>query len=351
MAAHNARKPLNQNAPAPTGIATLKEAARRWLCVVLEHAGWIGRELGLCLSLSYRPDAGLAEGYCIALRWRLRPTVPVAGQIDMNALAGYGVKPISLMSALSRSGLGEDFPRATRWLWRLLEELPADVWTNGQPPTARLVGDWWKATDMLRGCLASTWAWMDDDFSDVEGLPEGIASIFKRGGFPELSDDELAELGAWLKANASEVYHGLDRSNLAKASRMEEAKTCLWAIYECSTTLRRAATPGAGAGDTEQERRAETVWLPQDDADDKKEVPPQPDSRCAPMNKTQIAARILNRTDVKNVRSRDISKMMGKCDLRCEGNGKWSIRLDRAVLSGEAISRLEMPQWPPQQQA
>ena len=239
---------MNQNAPAPTGIVALKEAARRWLCVVLEHAGWIGRELGLCLSPSYRPDAVLADGYCKALRWRLRPTVHVAGQIDMNALAGYGVKPISLMSALSRSGLGEDFPKATRWLWRLLEELPADVWTNGQPPTARLVGDWWKATDMLRGCLASTWAWMDDDFSDVEGLPEGIASIFKRGGFPELSDDELAELGAWLKANASEVYHGLDRSNLARAPRIEEAKKCFWAIYECNTTLRRAVAPTVSQG-------------------------------------------------------------------------------------------------------
>ena len=360
MTAHNARKPLNQNSPAPTGIVALKEAARRWLCVVLEHAGWIGRELGLCLSPSYRPEAMLAKMTCQALKHVLRPIVGVPGPLDLNALRGFGVAPVSLLSGLSRSTLGEDFPRAVRWLWSMLERLPSDDlvdraglddWVDRDWLDSSLVGDWWKAIDMLRGCLASTWAWMDDDFSDVEGLPEGIASIFKRGGFPELSDDELAELGAWLKTNASEVYHGLDRSNLAKAPRMEEAKKCLWAIYECNTTLRRAVAPGAGAGDTEQEPRAETVGLPQDDADDKKEVPPQPDSRCAPMNKTQIAARILNRTDVKNVRSRDISEMMGRCDLRCEGNGKWSIRLDPAVLSREAISRLEMPQWPPQQRA
>jgi hypothetical protein len=73
--------------------------------------------------------------------------------MDVNALAGYGVEPISLMSALSRSVLGHDFPRATDWLWRLLEALPADLWTGRKPPTEGIVQDWRTATEMLRGCL------------------------------------------------------------------------------------------------------------------------------------------------------------------------------------------------------
>ena len=199
MPAPDARKPSNQQPHKPTGIETLNEATRRYLCTVLEHADWIGRELGLCLSASYRPDAVLADGYCKALRWRLRPTVRAdrqigvgqvdgvhkvmrlgqgqqglvlqAGeQIDMDALAGYGVEPISFLSMLSRSGLGEDFPRATSWLCRLLDQLPADVWTKeGQPPAASIVEDWRKATEMLHGCLASRLAGMPDDFADVEG--------------------------------------------------------------------------------------------------------------------------------------------------------------------------------------
>jgi len=73
--------------------------------------------------------------------------------MDVNALAGYGVEPISLMSAVSRSVLGHDFPRATDWLWRLLEALPADLWTGRKPPTEGIVQDWRTATEMLRGCL------------------------------------------------------------------------------------------------------------------------------------------------------------------------------------------------------
>ena len=169
--------------PAPIGNEALYEATRQYLRRVLEDAEWIGDELEHCRSPYYRPpDAVLADQYCKKIRWQLRPTVQADGQIgvgqvegvykvirlgrgqqglgfqagekiDMDALAGYGVEPISLLSMLSRSGLGENFPRATNWLWRLLEALPADLWRSGKPPAESIVRDWPKATEMLRGCL------------------------------------------------------------------------------------------------------------------------------------------------------------------------------------------------------
>lgn len=283
MPAPDARKPSNQQPHKPTGIETLNEATRRYLYTVVEHADWIGRELGLCLSPSYRPDAVLADNYCKSLRWRLLPTVRAEGQcgvgfvdgcyrvlrpgrgqrgqaalqpgeqIDMEALAGYGVEPISLLSALSRSVLGEDFPRATSWLCRLLDQLPADVWTkDGQPPTASLVEDWRKATEMVRGCLAS-----------------------------------------------------------------------------------RLAAPPAAKAETKEQPWADDAPLP------------QPESRCAPMKKTEIAARILNKTTTKGIRPRKIKAKLEHCGLRDEGNGLYSIRLAPTFLSAEEIERLNTPEWPP----
>ena len=70
------------------------------------------------------------------------------------------------------------------------------------------------------------------------------------------------------------------------------------------------------------------------------------ESRCAPMKKTEIAARILNRTD-KDVRPREVADKMKNCRLRDEGNGKWSIILNAAHLSREEIDRLNMTKWPP----
>jgi hypothetical protein len=73
----------------------------------------------------------------------------------------------------------------------------------------------------------------------------------------------------------------------------------------------------------------------------------QPESRCVPMAKNEIAARILNKTNAKSVRPRTIAAMLNKCGLRDEGNGKWTIRLDPNFLSVEAISNLRMSNWPP----
>lgn len=178
------RREKKPQTPAPIGIeARLNEAAREYLRKVLENAEWIDSELKLCLSLHYRPpSAVLADGYCRALQYYLRPVVQADGalgvrqvdgvykvmrlrrgqqvlgfqlgeKIDMDALAGYGVEPLSLLSMLSRTGLGEDFPRATNWLWKLLEDLPADLWRSGKPPAESIVRDWPMATEMLRGCL------------------------------------------------------------------------------------------------------------------------------------------------------------------------------------------------------
>ncbi|MEI7837852.1 MAG: hypothetical protein WCK05_15735 [Planctomycetota bacterium] len=74
---------------------------------------------------------------------------------------------------------------------------------------------------------------------------------------------------------------------------------------------------------------------------------PSPESRCAPMKKTAIAARILNKANTKDVRPRSVGKMLAKCDLRDEGNGNWTIRLDAAILSAEVIDRLNTRDWPP----
>jgi hypothetical protein len=74
---------------------------------------------------------------------------------------------------------------------------------------------------------------------------------------------------------------------------------------------------------------------------------PPPD-RCVLMTKTEIAARILNRRRIKDVRPREIAQKLAKCLLKDEGNGKWSIRLDVPdTLSADELERLRMPEWPP----
>lgn len=73
----------------------------------------------------------------------------------------------------------------------------------------------------------------------------------------------------------------------------------------------------------------------------------EPQLRCAPMKKTEIAARILNRLTVKDTRPREVAKMLNECDLRKVGNGKWSILLDSTILDAGTIERLKLPQWPP----
>jgi hypothetical protein len=76
-------------------------------------------------------------------------------------------------------------------------------------------------------------------------------------------------------------------------------------------------------------------------------VPAVAESRCHGMKKNEIAARLLNRTDIKKTRARDAEQKMEACKLRDEGNGKWSIVLDPLVLSQEEIHRLKLTSWPP----
>lgn len=79
--------------------------------------------------------------------------------------------------------------------------------------------------------------------------------------------------------------------------------------------------------------------------------PPEatPQSRCAPMKMTEIAARILNKKETKGVRTREAKDIMDKCELRKDSPGKWSIRLDMAngALSVEQIANLQLGEWPP----
>jgi hypothetical protein len=73
-----------------------------------------------------------------------------------------------------------------------------------------------------------------------------------------------------------------------------------------------------------------------------------PPSRCAAMKQTEIAARILNKMTNKGVRPRKVKTKLGKCDLKDEGDGMWSIRLDvPGTLSADEIARLRLPEWPP----
>ncbi len=128
------------------------EAVAAYVERMLECAEWIGQELELSLTPSFQPSAVLGEGYCKTLRWLLRPVAQVPGAVDLDALAGYGVAPATLLSGLSRAVLGEDFPRAVRWLWSLLDGLPAGLWRGKERPGGQLVRDWKKATRLLRRC-------------------------------------------------------------------------------------------------------------------------------------------------------------------------------------------------------
>jgi hypothetical protein len=74
-----------------------------------------------------------------------------------------------------------------------------------------------------------------------------------------------------------------------------------------------------------------------------------PERRCPARNKTELAARILNRRD-KNVRPREVAQKFGNCCLRNEGNGKYSIVLDPRFLDQGEIERLSVPEWPPSPQ-
>lgn len=76
-------------------------------------------------------------------------------------------------------------------------------------------------------------------------------------------------------------------------------------------------------------------------------VPVVPEDRCHPMKKNEIAARILNRPNVKDARPREVEQKLKSCKLREEGNGRYSIILDPAVLSKGEIERLKMVDWPP----
>jgi len=195
MSGPDARKPLNQQASALKDIETLNEATRRYVGRLVEYAGWIGRELDLCQSPNYRvPNPFLAENYCHSLRNQLRPTltklVPWPKDFLVD-LTGFGVPPTSLLSMLDRSGLGEDFPRATNWLWNLLDQLPADVWTSGKPPPASLVDEWKKATEMLRGCLASILA-------DAPPVGQGRAPAEAGQGQAQDADRTAYDLDAFM---------------------------------------------------------------------------------------------------------------------------------------------------------
>ena len=75
--------------------------------------------------------------------------------------------------------------------------------------------------------------------------------------------------------------------------------------------------------------------------------PPPPEKRCAPMKKTEIAARILNKTDTKGLRPRKVATKLERCKIRDEGNGLFSIVFDPAYLSTDEIERLKMTDWPP----
>ena len=68
------------------------------------------------------------------------------------------------------------------------------------------------------------------------------------------------------------------------------------------------------------------------------ELPSPPEDRCHGMHKTEIAARILHKTDVKKARAREAKTKMEKCGLRDEGDGKWTIRLIRRSCRPERLS-------------
>jgi len=73
---------------------------------------------------------------------------------------------------------------------------------------------------------------------------------------------------------------------------------------------------------------------------------PLPEARCPARRKTELAARILDRRG-KDVRTREVRTKLSECQLRDEGNGKYSIVLDPQVLSAGEIERLTMSDWPP----
>jgi len=158
-------------------------------------------------------------------------------------------------------------------------------------------------------------------------------------------DPHKLEIGTWTKSPMPEPQKPAPDAESAKPyapppSQTTEkgSKTPLaskWQDVEVGKRRRAAETLGQAA-------TKEQPW-----ANDASECPPPPESRCANMKKTDIAARILNRTNTKSVRPREVAEMMRKCHLRNEGNGKWTIRLDSSVLSAEAIERLRMPEWPP----
>jgi len=236
-------------------LATQERMARavgEYLDRVVSHAATVGNELQRSKAPTYPVNGQTIEGNRKALLWLLGPAVPT-GTFDPDAMAGYGVKPATLMSFFATAGQDSDILRALRWL----ADLAAKLKGLSSRPDAALADGWREATALLRKAadeaiksdprLAAA-RQATDDFADVEGLPAEIASILKRGDFPALSDDEYAKLRAWLTANERKHYDGLDPASIAKTRRMEEAKTRLRAVLEYNAALREAVAPGGGAG-------------------------------------------------------------------------------------------------------
>jgi len=169
-----------------------------------------------------------------------------------------------------------------------------------------------------------------EGFYDSNQLPYEVRKVWI-----ELLEQSRSEDGDSHKM--AELAHALAGWAEAKATDVTRAGTEAGGAEAGLKWL--AAAPGAGAvAEAESKEPPLATVAP---------APPPPEIRCAPMKKTEIAARILNRTTSKNVRPREVADMMSRCALRDEGNGKWTIRLDPSILSAGIIERLRMPEWPP----
>ena len=257
-------------------MAGLQEAVTGYLERLVEHSEWIGEELASCRLKSYRPDRTLAEGYCRALEGWLRPAVGKAGKPDIEALKGFGVSPVSLMSCLSRNVLGDDFRRATRWLWGLLSDLPDGIWTGQKSPEPETVEQWNEAAGMLRGCLESKWpdflkeyglAENDDEHSaaetpekpDTTGHPNARARARARGERPTDPGDDtpltMDDLPEDLQSLLSEMAGHLSEESVRATVR---DRVVAWAEDEAAS---KTSIPGETTLPPYEHPEREVTWI------------------------------------------------------------------------------------------
>jgi hypothetical protein len=166
------------------------QAVEQILGRVLFHARAIDEELQHAFQPVYPVNELLIRQTCLPLQWLIQVIDPGSNKLDITALSGYIVKPVTLLSIITVEGfLNRDLKRSARWLKELINKLEVNnpkqnIWKSKGRPSSDLVEGWHKATALLEKAVRKVSTEDLPRLAKIPGVPPQVKiELDKKRGY------------------------------------------------------------------------------------------------------------------------------------------------------------------------